>query len=76
VDTHVKRLTNLIGLADGEDPEKIEAQLMEIVPKELWTKFSHWLILHGRSICIARRPKCAECVIRQYCDYGRKGIVT
>jgi len=75
VDTHVKRLTNLIGLVDSEDPEKIEVELMEIVPKELWTKFSHWLILHGRKTCIARRPKCGECPIRSYCDYGRKGIL-
>lgn len=75
VDTHVKRLSNLIGLAEGEDPEKIELQLMEIVPQEQWTKFSHWLILHGRRTCIARRPKCGECPIRSYCDYGRKGFV-
>lgn len=72
VDTHVRRLTNLIGLVDTEDPEKIEKQLMEIVPPEYWTKISHWLILHGRSICIARRPRCWECVIRPYCEYGRK----
>jgi endonuclease-3 len=74
VDTHVKRLVNLIGLAEGEDPVKLEVELMKIVPKERWTKFSHWLILHGRSICIARRPKCDECVIRKYCDFGRKGL--
>ncbi len=74
VDTHVKRLTNLIGLAEGEDPEKIELQLMAILPQEVWTKFSHWLILHGRKTCIARRPKCGECPILSYCDFGRKGI--
>ena len=72
VDTHVKRLTNLIGLVTVENPEKIEKQLMEIVPRKLWTKFSHWLILHGRSTCIARRPNCPECVIRNNCEYGRK----
>ena len=75
VDTHVKRLVNLIGLAEGEDPVKLELQLMQIVSRERWTKFSHWLILHGRSICIARRPKCGECVIRKTCDFGRKGIL-
>jgi endonuclease-3 len=75
VDTHVRRLVNLIGLAEGEDPVKLEIELMEIVPKELWTKFSHWLILHGRKTCIARRPKCAECPIRSFCDFGRKGIL-
>ncbi len=75
VDTHVKRLVNLIGLAEGEDPVKLELQLMQVVPKELWTKFSHWLILHGRKICIARRPKCGECPIRIYCEFGRKGFL-
>lgn len=74
VDTHVKRLVKLIGLAEGDDPEKIELELMQIVPQSLWTKFSHWLILHGRSVCIARRPKCDQCPIRKYCDFGRKGI--
>ncbi len=74
VDTHVRRLTNLIGLVQEEDPVKIEQVLLPIVPKEQWTKFSHWLILHGRKICIARRPRCSECVIRPYCDYGRKEV--
>lgn len=72
VDTHVWRLTNLIGLTEQQDPEKIELELMEIVPKKYWTKFSHWLILHGRKTCIARRPKCQECPIRALCDYGQK----
>lgn len=74
VDTHVRRLTNLIGLTRQENPEKIEAELIEIVPREFWTKFSHWLILHGRRVCIARRPKCLECPIRPYCEYGRKEV--
>lgn len=72
VDTHVKRLTQLIGLTNSENPEKIEKDLMKIVPRNLWTKFSHWLILHGRRTCVARRPNCAECVIRSLCEYGRK----
>lgn len=72
VDTHVKRLTNLIGLTQSENPEKIEEELMSFVPKKYWTKISHWFILHGRSTCIARRPKCQECSIRRNCDYGRK----
>jgi endonuclease III len=72
VDTHVKRISNLIGLTRQEDPVKIEQDLMKIVPKEHWTKFSHWLILHGRKTCIARRPKCAECVIFSQCEFGRK----
>lgn len=72
VDTHVRRLTNLIGLVDAEDPVEIERQLMGFVPQPMWTKFSHWLILHGRKTCIARRPRCGECVIRPLCEYGRK----
>jgi endonuclease-3 len=75
VDTHVRRLSNLIGLTEHQDPAKIELDLMEIVPKEIWTKFSHWLILHGRKTCIARRPRCGECVIRSHCDYGRKALL-
>ena len=72
VDTHVKRISNLIGFTKKQDPLKIEADLMKIVPKEYWTKFSHWLILHGRKTCIARRPRCGECVIQSQCAYGRK----
>jgi endonuclease-3 len=72
VDTHVRRLANLIGLTEEESPEKIEQDLMEFLPKEVWTKFSHWLILHGRKTCIARRPRCGECVVRSHCVYGRK----
>lgn len=72
VDTHVRRLANLLGLTEEQDPVKIEQDLIQIVPQALWTKFSHWLILHGRRTCIARRPKCGECVIRAHCDFGQK----
>ncbi|MGZ3711231.1 MAG: endonuclease III [Bdellovibrionota bacterium] len=72
VDTHVKRISGLLGLTEEEDPVKIEQDLMQILPREKWTKFSHWLILHGRRTCIARRPKCGECVIRNHCDFGQK----
>lgn len=67
VDTHVHRLTKLLGLTRQDDPVKIEQELMAIVPRHDWTWFSHTLILHGRGVCIARRPKCAECVINQLC---------
>lgn len=70
VDTHVKRLSNLIGLVDSQDPLKIEQSLMKIVPKKKWIDFSHYLILHGRDTCIARRPKCKDCEILNYCKYG------
>jgi endonuclease-3 len=67
VDTHVQRLTNLLKLARQDDPVKIEQELMEIVPREDWTWFSHTLIQHGRQVCIARRPRCADCVLNQLC---------
>jgi len=67
VDTHVHRLTKLLGLTRQDDPVKIEQELMEIVPRDDWTWFSHTLILHGRAVCIARRPRCAECVINRLC---------
>jgi endonuclease-3 len=67
VDTHVQRLTRLLGLTREEDPVKIEQELMAIVPRDDWTWFSHTLILHGRAVCIARRPKCAECVLNRLC---------
>ena len=70
VDTHVKRLSNLLGLVNSDDPIKIEKELMKIVPKEYWIDFSHWLILQGRDKCIARRPKCESCELKKCCKYG------
>jgi len=67
VDTHVTRLTNRLGLVRTRDPVKIEHQVCAIVPNEEWTGLSLRLILHGRRICIARRPKCEECVLNDYC---------
>ncbi len=72
VDTHVRRLTNLIGLVNEQDPIKIEKELMIIVPTKDWIDFSHYLILQGRDKCIARRPKCMECEIKILCKYGEK----
>jgi endonuclease-3 len=72
VDTHVKRLSNLIGFVKDDRPEKIEKELMEIVPKDHWIDFSHYLILQGRDVCKARRPKCSICEIDHFCNYGRK----
>lgn len=69
VDTHCKRLSNRLGLTDKEDPEKIEYDLMEILPRELWTGFSNCLVYHGRAICDARKPKCEICHIARYCDF-------
>ncbi len=67
VDTHVARLTRLLGLASTEDPVKIERELMEIVPREDWFKLTYLLIEHGRAVCIARRPRCGECVLQDIC---------
>lgn len=69
VDTHVKRITNLLGLTSKKEPEKIELELNEIVPKKYWRVFSLWLISHGRETCVARRPQCHECPINQHCDF-------
>lgn len=75
VDTHVKRLSNLIGLTKNDDPIKIEQDLMKIVPRDSWIDFSHYLILQGRDKCIARRPKCQECEISSYCTHGKKKLI-
>jgi len=69
VDTHCKRLSNRLGLTDKEDPEKIEYDLMELVPKKDWTAFSNSLVYHGRAVCDARKPKCHKCPIACYCDF-------
>lgn len=71
VDTHVQRLTTLLGLTRETQPEKIERDLMALVPRERWTWFSHTLILHGRRVCIARRPRCEECVVNSLCPSSR-----
>jgi endonuclease-3 len=72
VDTHVRRVSQRIGLTKNDDPVKIEFDLMEIVPKEEWTHFSNLLVWHGRKTCVARKPLCGICPIRKWCDYGSK----
>jgi endonuclease-3 len=67
VDTHVARLSQLLGLTKHTQPEKIERDLMELVPKKDWIDFSHLLIYHGRSVCKARRPECERCVVEPLC---------
>jgi endonuclease-3 len=67
VDTHVGRLSQRLGLTDNRQPEKIERDLMDRVPKRDWIDFSHLLIYHGRKICKARAPRCAECVVERLC---------
>jgi len=67
VDTHVKRLSNLLELTSNTDPKKIEKDLMGIVPQSEWIDFSHLLIFHGRRVCVARRPACADCTLNHLC---------
>jgi endonuclease III len=67
VDTHVQRLSGLLKLTGERTPEKIERDLMTLVPRNDWTIFSHLLILHGRKTCIARRPRCEVCTINRWC---------
>lgn len=67
VDTHVKRISRLLGLTDSDDPVKIEHELMEKLPKEQWILYNIQIITLGRTICIARRPKCAECALNCVC---------
>ena len=67
VDTHVTRLSRLLGLSSERDAEKIETQLMKLFPRESWGLLSHLLIFHGRNVCIARRPRCSDCALAQLC---------
>jgi len=67
VDTHVRRVSNRLGLTEEQDPEKIERDLMAVVPRKDWTVFSHLLIFHGRRICKARKPDCLNCPLSDIC---------
>lgn len=71
VDTHVARLSKLLGLTRHTDPVKIERDLMDLVPRKDWTLVSHLLIWHGRQVCVARRPRCDQCVLRHGCPSAR-----
>ena len=72
VDTHVKRISNKLGLTKFDDPEKIEFDLMKKIPKDHWILYNIHLITLGRSICVARKPKCQECFLKEYCKFGHK----
>src|SRR2546425_346462 len=71
VDTHVRRLSQRLGLTREEDPVKIERDLMRLVPREEWGRFPHLLIWHGRRVCLARMPRCGECAINDLCPSSR-----
>src|SRR5881396_2339186 len=76
VDTHVIRLSQRLGLTKQKDPEKIERDLMELVPKTYWTVWSYWLIWHGRRRCFARKPDCANCEVFRLCPSGKAFLRT
>ena len=76
VDTHVIRLSQRLGLTKNKDPEKIEQDLMKLVPQKYWAIWSHWLIWHGRRRCYARKPDCANCEVFQLCASGKRFIRT
>jgi endonuclease-3 len=71
VDTHVRRLSQRLGLTKQEDPVKIERDLQRLVPRESWGLFPHLLIWHGRRVCIARAPRCEDCVVNDLCPSSR-----
>jgi endonuclease-3 len=72
VDTHIFRISNRTGLAPGKDVLEVEQKLLKFVPEEFMLHAHHWLILHGRYICQARKPKCGECIIESLCEYKKK----
>ncbi|OZI30454.1 endonuclease III [Bordetella genomosp. 10] len=72
VDTHIFRVANRTGLAPGKDVLAVELKLMKVVPKEYLLDAHHWLILHGRYVCVARKPKCPQCGIADLCEYKHK----
>jgi len=75
VDTHVRRLSQRLGLTRQEDPVKIERDLIKLVPRRYWNVFPHLLIWHGRRVCIARRPQCEVCVLNDLCPASRVEVV-
>lgn len=75
VDTHVQRVANRLGLARSRTPEQTEAQLRRRIPRRLWSQAHHWLIWHGRLVCVARRPRCSACTLQPSCLHGRAAEV-
>jgi endonuclease-3 len=74
VDTHVRRVSQRLGLTENDSPEKIEQDLMRQVPRDRWISFSHQLIWHGRRVCHARKPLCDQCNLTSVCDYYRQVV--
>lgn len=74
VDTHVKRVSTLLGLTKDEDPVKIEFELMKLLPEDQWILYNFQIIAHGRKVCIARRPQCENCILKEVCKHYNRGI--
>ena len=72
VDTHIFRVANRTGIAPGKDPREVEDRLVKLTPPEYLKNAHHWLILHGRYVCLARKPGCPQCLIRDLCEYRQK----
>ncbi len=75
VDTHIFRVVNRIGLVHGKTPLAVEKQLMQVIPDEFKKDAHHWLVLHGRYVCVARKPHCPTCLIRDLCEYKHKTVI-
>ncbi len=74
VDTHCGRLARRLGLTTSDNPERVEQDISQILPRDKWTFFSHLLVFHGRNICLARKPKCNQCIINNLCDYYHQHV--
>lgn len=74
VDTHVFRVSNRLGLAKGDTPERVEKGLQKAIEKSLWSKAHHYLIYHGRRVCHSQKPSCPTCALRDLCDYAEKKV--
>ena len=69
VDTHVFRVSNRLGIANGKTPEKVEEDLMKAIPQNMWSKAHHYLIWHGRKVCHSQKPDCPNCTLKDYCNF-------
>jgi len=74
VDTHIFRVANRTGLARGVTPLAVEKKLMKVIPRQYLHDAHHWLVLHGRYVCVARKPRCPDCLIRDLCEFKNKTV--
>ena len=74
VDTHVFRVSNRLGIAEGKTPDKVEDALCAVIPKELWSKAHHYLIYHGRQVCHSQKPDCVNCTLKAYCKFYSRHV--